>query len=1440
MMPAAVEWGDVKKLDPATLHERYKEELDSVINLLTSVWCCWQRNVLKEEWEVERRGQEDIVHILRVFQSLLKMKQQEANLAEQLVEEQEKNENTLLAKVSRLEEELTYGGTGPENRFLRNDIRQLKSQLVRKDEMVNQLRKEIKREKKTTEKLFLRAEAAEDNLKTLKRENAQLQQDVDFYHGELELKESDVSKEDNAETQKRLISVNRQLSQCMDDLRQAEDEISQLKEDNLRMQKCVMESTKEMEKMSDEYNQIKMAIHQCDSETDQLKKERDLAELLVRELTQKINNYMTLEDDPIMAQVDAQVEEWKKVLFERDEEILAYQQTVRDLQQKLCLAQMDMDQNNILDLEQVVEERDNQIKILREQVEQYTREMEKQTLLMESLKVPKIGHLSAFLDTQELVQYRKIEDVVSKWDAAEMRATEAQEALKRVEVDAEEKDRELIEASKRLKEYEQGIYGLEEANHEIKECKIEIRRRELELEAVTKEINQAFIIIDQLTEENEDFRERLGYETSQEVDLSEFRRAKSLKQRQYKAENQILTKEIERLEEERLAMKKQVRQLAKQKGLPPSMLEEDNVIHAVKWPSTLTQNSNARKNVEPQPKIDLKEEAVMVLKTEEAVTKSKTDEAVTKSKTDEAVLKSKTDKAVTKSKMEEAVTKWRTDEAVTKSKMEEAVTKSKMEEAVTKSKMDEAVTKSKTEEAVLKSKTDKAVTKSKMEEAVTKSKMDEAMTMMKREADLNNSQFQFKLAQLSKEKEDLETVLKEVLQALKAKDTANIPSLKKLANRNLRVFVSDMVASLQEEHVKALHEKTKAEQESMSIKRNVDDQEQRLREMTDTCRSLEKELTEKSSHEADGQEALTLAQKSVKDLQSRLSHKENVIKKYQHRLTQLGKHQEKLIKKHAEEMKMLYQKVHSNNNMALDRFTQQAAEALLNPGISASASQHLDRLGELEQLLAEQEASLASVNRKLKLAAAESERHKTAVEMQAKKHAQEISRLKRSRGLEDINFETKDLKSQIAALKKERDSLRNELESPKEANDGLSPGNTLTDTVERFKMQLLHKEKQIKALSKVLIGMRAQMTSAAQQQILANSAQSEEKLNIQKLIDKHTKDLQVQVQTLSEELEAANDSSRKNESRLKAQVDNLNKRLQRSLSTHKVLHTQLEEREQELNQLEKQIKVRVDPIQSKEKVMQWEETKKWQTRLDKLKSVLKDKEEQNYFLSKQLSSMKELYARLEHEKTMTQKKTKAKPVTAKRVIQKETQLVVSKQQPTTNAEIAEEKTQSLEERLRSLEKHMSDKSSVTPLVLKKDAETATQSDADLQKENLKLASENLELRLQLAQANIELPRFKRKVAKLEEMCSKNAESHTCEVDMLNFADRVGAEIDFTKEDNELWKNNVEWEQKPDKNSDSNGVIHASDTDTKEPRSPEELTEIEKNIFESDMKDVIDP
>lgn len=554
------------KVDPDDL-PRQEELADNLLISLSKV----EVNELKSE------KQENVIHLFRITQSLMKMKAQEVELAleevEKAGEEQAKFENQLKTKVMKLENELEMAqqsAGGRDTRFLRDEIRQLAKQLEQKDRELEDIEKELEKEKKVNEQLALRNEEAENENsklrrenKRLKKKNEQLCQDIIDYQKQIDSqKETLLSRRgEDSDYRSQLSKKNYELVRYLDEIQTLTEANEKIEVQNQEMRKNLEESVQEMEKMTDEYNRMKAIVHQTDNVIDQLKKENDHYRLQVQELTDLLKA-KNEEDDPIMVAVNAKVEEWKLILSSKDDEIIEYQQMLHNLREKLKNAQLDADKSNVMALQQGIQERDSQIKMLTEQVEQYTKEMEKNTFIIEDLKNELQRNKGASTLSQQ-THYMKIQSTL---DILKEKTKEAERTAELAEADAREKDKELVETLKRLKDYESGVYGLEDAVVEIKNCKNQIKIRDREIEILTKEINKLELKINDFLDENEALRERVGLEPKTMIDLTEFRNSKRLKQQQYRAENQILLKEIESLEEERLDLKKKIRQMAQERG----------------------------------------------------------------------------------------------------------------------------------------------------------------------------------------------------------------------------------------------------------------------------------------------------------------------------------------------------------------------------------------------------------------------------------------------------------------------------------------------------------------------------------------------------------------------------------------------------------------------------------------------------------------------------------------------------------------------------------------------------------------------------------------------------------------------------------------------------------------------------------------------------------
>nr|KAF6451977.1 centrosomal protein 290 [Molossus molossus] len=568
-MPPNINWKDIVKVDPDDL-PRQEELADNLLVSLSKV----EVNELKSE------SQENLIHLFRITQSLMKMKAQEVELALEEVdkagEEQAKFENQLKTKVIKLENELEMAlqsTGGRDTRFLRDEIRQLEKQLEQKDRELEDMEKELEKEKKVNEQFALRNEEAEHENsklrrenKRLKKKNEQLRQDVIDYQKQIDSQKETLltRRGEDSDYRSQLSKKNYELVQYLDEIQTLTEANEKIEVQNQEMRKNLEESVQEMEKMTDEYNRMKAIVHQTDNLMDQLKKENDHYRLQVQELTDLLKA-KNEEDDPIMIAVNAKVEEWKLILSSKDDEIIEYQQMLHNLREKLKNAQLDADKSNVMALQQGIQERDSHIKMLTEQVEQYTKEMEKNTFIIEDLK----NELQRNKGASTLSQQTHYMNIQSKIQILEEKTKEAERTAELAEADAREKDKELVETLKRLKDYESGVYGLEDAVIEIKNCKNQIKIRDREIEALTKEINKLEMKLNDFLDENEALRERVGLEPKTMIDLTEFRNNKSLKQQQYRAENQILLKEaseIESLEEERLDLKKKIRQMAQEKG----------------------------------------------------------------------------------------------------------------------------------------------------------------------------------------------------------------------------------------------------------------------------------------------------------------------------------------------------------------------------------------------------------------------------------------------------------------------------------------------------------------------------------------------------------------------------------------------------------------------------------------------------------------------------------------------------------------------------------------------------------------------------------------------------------------------------------------------------------------------------------------------------------
>ena len=121
---------------------------------------------------------------------------------------------------------------------------------------------------------------------------------------------------------------------------------------------------------------------------------------------------------------------------------------------------------------------------------------------------------------------------------------ESETRVRDAEDHAAEKEKAFADVLKRLDEYESGDYQLEQAVGEIKSYKNQLKIRDRDIETLTKHVNKIDYVLNDVLEENDELRARLGMEPREKINVDELKDLKAVRAQESRAVVHVLRKEV--------------------------------------------------------------------------------------------------------------------------------------------------------------------------------------------------------------------------------------------------------------------------------------------------------------------------------------------------------------------------------------------------------------------------------------------------------------------------------------------------------------------------------------------------------------------------------------------------------------------------------------------------------------------------------------------------------------------------------------------------------------------------------------------------------------------------------------------------------------------------------------------------------------------------------
>ena len=139
-----------------------------------------------------------------------------------------------------------------------------------------------------------------------------------------------------------------------------------------------------MDKTREEIRKLRLLQQNTDDQFEELKKENDVFKSQIEVLNSQINSHHD-QDSAIMNIVEQRVKEYKQIIDGKDEEIKHQRDIILTLRDNLSRAHIDSDKATVSSMAKALQDKDAQIDILKKQLEDYAREMDKSAAVINNL-----------------------------------------------------------------------------------------------------------------------------------------------------------------------------------------------------------------------------------------------------------------------------------------------------------------------------------------------------------------------------------------------------------------------------------------------------------------------------------------------------------------------------------------------------------------------------------------------------------------------------------------------------------------------------------------------------------------------------------------------------------------------------------------------------------------------------------------------------------------------------------------------------------------------------------------------------------------------------------------------------------------------------------------------------------------------------------------------